>query len=114
MNEQPYTYMETPLEPVVPFKQWLKLLAISLYSLIPFVGWIVMLVLYIIKASDHNQPASVRNYIKAGFIYCGVVFVITVIFVLIFVAAITSQQGFYGFAEGFTEGFSNGFNAWNY
>ena len=60
------------MERVVTIGEWLRLWLVSLFSLIPFIGWIITLVIYIVKATDTKLPQSYRNLIKAGFIIIGI------------------------------------------
>lgn len=61
-----------PQERVVTTGEWVRLLLVSLFGIIPVIGWIVMLIIYIVKATDTRLPQSYRNLIKAGFIWAAV------------------------------------------
>ena len=74
------------LERVVTIGEWIRLWLVSLFSLIPFIGWIVALVIYIIKATDMTKPQSYRNLIKAGFIILGISIALGILFFIFFMA----------------------------
>ena len=101
MNEYDSTvqsggYQNEPsqLERVVSVGEWIRLWAVSLFAMIPFVGWVVSLVIYIIKVSDTTKPQSYRNVIKAGFIILGISIALGILLSVVFVAIAASSGWF--------------------
>lgn len=82
---------DTEYEQVVTFNQWFKTLSILFLNLIPMVGPIIALVLFIVKATDIRQPRTLRNALIAGFIISGISLVLTITAVVVSVAVIASM-----------------------
>lgn len=80
--QQPY-YGQQQLERVISIGEWLRLMLVSLFAIIPFIGWIISLVIYIVKATDTRLPQSYRNLIKAGFIWLAIGIALGVLLVVV-------------------------------
>lgn len=71
----------------ITIKDWIFLMLISLLNLIPFVGFIVYLVLYIVIGFSKDTAVSISNYIKANLVVAAIIMVVSII--LIFVLGIS-------------------------
>lgn len=74
----------------ISIKNWIVLQLISLLSVIPIVGSVVVLVLYIILAFRNDVAPSLANYLKAMLIISAVVLAITVVICVIVCLVIIS------------------------
>lgn len=68
-------------EKTVSFLNWLGTYGIMF---IPFVGWLVLIVMLFIWAFDHNTAPSKKNWARATLIFAGIMFILF-IFYLIFI-----------------------------
>lgn len=78
--------VENGLSAAVKVSDWIKLMCLSLLALIPVVGTIVYLILYLYLAFSQHTAESIKNYLKASLIVGAVslVFVIVVVLLLVF------------------------------
>lgn len=66
-------------------KDWLKFQALSLLSFVPFVGSIMLLILFIILICNKETNITLRNYLKASLIWS---LIFSGIFVVLFMLVI--------------------------
>ncbi len=81
-------------EQAVSTKEWLKFWCLSLWGLIPFVGWIIYLVLLIrIATGSAGKPISMRNFVRAQFIWMAIILAISIILWVIIGGVILAALG---------------------
>lgn len=68
----------------ISLKNWFALWAISLVNLIPVVGLIVFIILYLKLGLKPTTAPSIRNYIKLCLIFTGIIAVVSVVYSAVF------------------------------
>ena len=66
---------------------WIKLDCISFLNLIPFIGSIAAIVIYLILAFSSDVSESVKSRIKANLIWSGIALVLSIILLILSVGA---------------------------
>lgn len=74
----------------VRFGDWMKLDCIQFLSLIPFVGAIAALVIYIVLMCSEKTAFSIKERLKANLIWAAISVGISIVFVIIVVALVGS------------------------
>ena len=67
----------------ISVKSWFLLHLLGLFNLIPLVGFIVWLVIYLLIGFSSETAPSIRNYIKLQFIFCLIGIVLAIILVIV-------------------------------
>lgn len=83
----------------IGIKNWILLMCLSFLSIIPFVGFIVYLVVWLVIAFRAETAVSIANFIKAGLLVAVVSLVVALVLALVFGMALGSA--IIGFNGGF-------------
>ena len=86
-NNEPMPNMTQ--ERPVPFINWLAIYGLIL---VPFPGWIILLVLMFVWAFSSNTPKSQKNWARATLIFAGVLFVLLVGYIITILNSSMFQQ----------------------
>ncbi|MBE5934131.1 MAG: hypothetical protein E7263_12020 [Lachnospiraceae bacterium] len=65
-------------------KDWMKLDCVMLLSIIPIIGTIAAIIIYIVLAFHQNTAASIKSRIQANFIWLVIFLIISIIVAIIF------------------------------
>ena len=76
------------LSAAITIKDWLKLNCVGLFSLIPVVGTIVYLVVYLVIGFSEKTAISIKNNIKANLIWSLIITGVAIVLLIIFSSVI--------------------------
>lgn len=73
----------------ITFLNWLGTYALLL---VPFVGWLIFIVMLFIWAFSNNTPATKKNWARVSLIFVGVLLILFVAYMIAFVAPMMQQM----------------------
>lgn len=87
---QPRTEVQQPgiQEKPISFLSWLGTYALLL---VPYVGWLIFIVMLFVWAFGNNTPATKKNWARVTLIFVGIVTVFVILFIIIFYVPMLQQ-----------------------
>lgn len=76
----------------ITVKDWLKIDCIMLLSIIPVLGTIAAIIIYIVLAFDKSTAISIKNRIKADLIWMLIFFIISLVAIIVVLCLAMSMQ----------------------
>jgi glucan phosphoethanolaminetransferase (alkaline phosphatase superfamily) len=76
-------------EEPITFLNWLGMYAILL---VPFVGWLIFIIMLFIWAFSNNTPATKKNWARVTLIFVGALLILFFIYMVAFVAPMMQQM----------------------
>lgn len=80
----------------VSLRDWMLLGCLNLLALIPIIGALALIVLYIVLAANDGTSPSVRNYLVAALIWTAIWLVVAVVLLLLYAAGVIDLSGLLG------------------
>lgn len=87
---QPRTAMQQPgiSEKPISFLSWLGTYALLL---VPYVGWLIFIIMLFVWAFGNNTPVTKKNWARVTLIFVGIVTVFVILFIIIFYVPMLQQ-----------------------